>query len=409
MITKVCSKCGKEFPATEEYFYKRTGGGLFGKCKECVKARNPKRPLSNKYIDNEDGTTSMYFVSRDKVVDNVNIVTIDTADVELLKKYVWVFHHKAVYANMKNTKHLLLADFLTGRAKTNNRVIFLNKNRMDFRRSNLAIGFKGRFEAKHNEFVAKKEENAKKKAKTRLLKIVKSYLRFKAKICPTCGRLLPLTNGYWYRNRSSKDGFGAECKECDLKRNRKKGGFLPRESENEYIDLHNGESLIVLKNQKREIVGYAKIDAGMIEKCKAYKWHKEGANRGKGHSGNTDYVVNSDGIPLHRFIMGEPQKGYTIDHINRDGLDNRVCNLRFATFSQNNMNKGVQKNNTSGCTGVDWHKAKGVWRARIKINRKTIELGNFADKKDAIKARKLAEIKYFGEFRDRVSEMAVAE
>jgi hypothetical protein len=402
--TKICKQCGKELPATEEYFYKQTRGTLFGKCKECVKARVPKRPLSNKYVDNGDGTTSMYFVDRDKNVDYTNIVTIDTADVEKIKPYVWVFHSNVVYTNLKNYKQLRLTVFLTdwhGKEK----VVFLNKNRLDYRRSNLAIGWGGRLEARHKEFVAKKEENTKKKTRAELLKIIRAYFRSKAKMCPTCGRLLPLTDEHWYKNKSSKDGLSAECKECDLTRKRKKGSFLPRELENEYIDLHNGVSLIVLKNRKREVVGYAKIDSSMVEKCKPYKWHKGG----KGHSGNTDYVINCDGLPLHRFVIGEPPKGYTVDHINRDGLDNRVSNLRFATFSQNNMNKGVQKNNSSGYTGVEWHKKSQKWRARIKINRKSIALGEYKKLTDAVKARKEAEIKYFGEFRDRLSEMVVAE
>lgn len=408
METKICKQCGKELPATEEYFYKQTRGTLFGKCKECVKARVPKRPLSNKYVDNGDGTTSMYFVDRDKKVDYTNVVTIDTADVEKVKPYVWVFHSNTVYTNLKNYKQLRLTVFLTDwRGKE--RVIFLNKNRLDYRRSNLAIGWGGRLEAKHKEFVARKEEHAKKKAKAKLLKILKAYFRSKARVCPTCGKLLPLTEEYWHRNKSSKDGFGGECKDCGTARSRKNGDFLPRESENEYIDLHNGVSLIVLKNQKREVVGYAKIDTSMVEKCKPYKWHLQKRTRGKGHDGNSDYVHNQNKIPLHRFILGKPTEGYTIDHINRDGLDNRVCNLRFATFSQNNMNKGLQKNNTSGCTGVTWHKGTQRWRARIKINRKMIGLGYYQKKSDAIKARKKAEIKYFGEFRDRLSEMAVAE
>jgi hypothetical protein len=173
--------------------------------------------------------------------------------------------------------------------------------------------------------------------------------------------------------------------------------------ENDYIHIGNGETLIVLEDKSHKKIGYAKIDTLMHAKCKTEKWHLMKKDRKRsGHEGNTDYVCNANGVPLHRFILGEPEEGYVVDHINRDGLDNRVCNLRFATFSQNNMNKGIARNNTSGCTGVDWSRSVGKWRARIKLKRKTIELGYFTEKKDAIKARKQAEIKYFGEFRDKV-------
>jgi hypothetical protein len=58
---------------------------------------------------------------------------------------------------------------------------------------------------------------------------------------------------------------------------------------------------------------------------------------------------------------------------------------------------------------VEWHKKSQKWRARIKINRKSIALGEYKKLTDAVKARKEAEIKYFGEFRDKLSEMVVAE
>ena len=55
----------------------------------------------------------------------------------------------------------------------------------------------------------------------------------------------------------------------------------------------------------------------------------------------------------------------------------------------------VNKNNTSGITGVGYRKDRGKWRAYIKIQRKTINLGYFDKKEDAIKARREAEEKYF--------------
>jgi len=87
-----------------------------------------------------------------------------------------------------------------------------------------------------------------------------------------------------------------------------------------------------------------------------------------------------------------------IDHIDRNPLNNRKYNIRVATDSQNMMNRGIQKNNTSGITGVCWIKEKCKWKAQIKINRKNINLGYFSNFDDAVKARKGAEKKYFKEF-----------
>ena len=87
-----------------------------------------------------------------------------------------------------------------------------------------------------------------------------------------------------------------------------------------------------------------------------------------------------------------------IDHINRDKLDNRKCNLRISDKTGNNRNVGLQKNNTSGITGVGWNRQMNKWIAQITVNYKTIYLGSFNDKEDAIKCRLTAEKKYFGEY-----------
>ena len=60
--------------------------------------------------------------------------------------------------------------------------------------------------------------------------------------------------------------------------------------------------------------------------------------------------------------------------------------------------KSPMSNNTSGFIGVDWVKRRQGWRARIKVEKKEISLGIFANQKDAIKARLMAEKKYFGDF-----------
>lgn len=87
-----------------------------------------------------------------------------------------------------------------------------------------------------------------------------------------------------------------------------------------------------------------------------------------------------------------------IDHINGNGLDNRRKNLRLVTKSQNMMNRGIQKNNTSGFMGVSFHKATGRWRAYIKKDKKQFYLGLFDNKKDAAIAYNEATKFYHGEY-----------
>jgi hypothetical protein len=96
-------------------------------------------------------------------------------------------------------------------------------------------------------------------------------------------------------------------------------------------------------------------------------------------------------IFMHRFLMNTPD-GFDTDHINRNKLDNRKENLGIVTKSQNFMNINPRKNNKSGVKGVQ--KNKNSWMARIKVGYRSIYLGTFLDKQDAIKARLDAEIVY---------------
>ena len=88
-----------------------------------------------------------------------------------------------------------------------------------------------------------------------------------------------------------------------------------------------------------------------------------------------------------------------VDHINHDKADNRACNLRGATASENLCNReGVQANNTSGHSGVAMDRHKRKWMAYIKKDGKRVHLGVFAKIEDAIAARRAAEPVYMGAF-----------
>lgn len=72
-----------------------------------------------------------------------------------------------------------------------------------------------------------------------------------------------------------------------------------------------------------------------------------------------------------------------IDHINRVRDDNRICNLREATPSENQWNGGKYKNNTSGLLGVQCIKSSGKWKAQITIHGIVKNLGHFNTPEEA--------------------------
>lgn len=88
-----------------------------------------------------------------------------------------------------------------------------------------------------------------------------------------------------------------------------------------------------------------------------------------------------------------------VDHINHNGLDNRMTNLRPCNNAENNRNKPSYKRPKSGYTGIRYNSKVGSYYVRIMVNKKEISLGAYKTVEEALKARKEGEEKYFGDFR----------
>lgn len=75
-----------------------------------------------------------------------------------------------------------------------------------------------------------------------------------------------------------------------------------------------------------------------------------------------------------------------IDHINGDGTDNKIKNLRSCTLSQNSMNRKIHSNNKTGYKGIYYAKDKSKYRASIMINGKKKHIGYFETAEEASEA-----------------------
>ena len=136
------------------------------------------------------------------------------------------------------------------------------------------------------------------------------------------------------------------------------------------------------------------VDDDMFDYLNQWKWMLNA----QGYAIRNLLLKEGEGIiRMHRVINNTPEDLQT-DHINRNKLDNRRCNLRSVTNRENAFNVSTRKNSLSGHKGITWHKKAKKWETYIQVFDKKIHLGVFINIESAIKVREEAERKYFGEF-----------
>jgi hypothetical protein len=139
---------------------------------------------------------------------------------------------------------------------------------------------------------------------------------------------------------------------------------------------------------------YALVDDEDFEYLNQWKWHVNI----RGERKRAVRTLRKNGkkflIYMHREIMGLlPGDKRQIDHINHIELDNRHCNLRICTSSQNQANQKSRRE-TSKFKGVHRHSQRNLWVAKIKQE----YLGCFKSEIDAALVYDIAAKNLFGGF-----------
>jgi hypothetical protein len=118
-------------------------------------------------------------------------------------------------------------------------------------------------------------------------------------------------------------------------------------------------------------------------------------------NGYRQIVVAQRRYYAHRlawFYVHERWPTKQIDHVDGDKLNNRIANLREATNQQNQCNRGLRADNSTGFKGVVWHKQRSKWCARLCVSGRQIHLGLFSCPVEAHRAYVEAVLLHHGEF-----------
>lgn len=159
--------------------------------------------------------------------------------------------------------------------------------------------------------------------------------------------------------------------------------------------------------QTGDLIWRGDVPSEYFRTTRGYNTHlsqNAGKKAGYTHEATGHVYVNFCGKmrKAHRVIWemhyGPIPEGMLIDHINMNGADNRLENLRLATKSQNGMNRRASKSSKTGLKGVRMDKRDGRFQSEITVNGRRISLGRYRTKGEAAVAYAKAALRYHGEF-----------
>ncbi len=142
---------------------------------------------------------------------------------------------------------------------------------------------------------------------------------------------------------------------------------------------------------------YAICDADMIDIVNKYNWHIKDKQNIYACTNIKKETSGYRNLYLHHLILPKKER-FTIDHINRNTLDNTSENLRYLEFKFNTYNSNKHISNTSGYLGVSFHNRSNKYSSAICVNDKDIHLAARRSKNIAAKIRDLGSLFFFKEY-----------
>jgi hypothetical protein len=189
-------------------------------------------------------------------------------------------------------------------------------------------------------------------------------------VCKACKRV-------WTHRADNKPGCCSHA--CKEQRRREKLIAERRQAEYEYSQINTapeGSRWLAVRHGVGFV--FSLVDVDVFDSVCEIMWslHTSGYHASYHHKG-LPHVL------LHHLVIGAPPDGLQVDHKNRNGLDNRKSNLRFATHKQNVWNARYSKERP-GMRGVE--RVSNGWRASIQNQGRKIRVGTFSSCEAAARA-----------------------
>lgn len=187
---------------------------------------------------------------------------------------------------------------------------------------------------------------------------------------------------------------------------------LPGYRDSEWLREHAAALIPVYrgKGHRPRIVAYATVDEADFGLVSSHRWFlvvqkKFLVRYARAHLGYRNGRCVQ--CRMHQLLV----KAAQVDHVNRDGLDNRRSNIRPASGQQNIANQGLRRTSKTGYRGVRYVSRDELFQARLVTGKKEVSLGYFANKHEAAFAYNCASRIVFHEFAfmNRLSECDVPD